>query len=68
VIRWFGEEPRGSRGKFAVTRFGEEALGRSDNVGKQDGRDECDNREEHKGQGAKPADSVEGVVGAPQFG
>jgi len=55
----FGERSRRSRGKFAVTGFGEEALERSDNIGKQDGRGECDDRKEHKGQGARPADIAE---------
>ena len=61
---YFGEGSRRLRGKFAVTGFREKALGRSDNVGKQDGRGECDDRKEHKGHGAKSADIAEGMVGA----
>jgi hypothetical protein len=60
----FGEGSGRSRGKFALTGFGEEGLGRSDNVGTQDGRGEYDDREEYKGEGSKPSDIAEGIVGA----
>ena len=60
----FGEGSRRLRGKFAVTGFGEGALGRSDNVGKQDGRGECDDRNKHKDHGVKSTDIAEGMVGA----